>query len=119
MSALEIVSAYHRAGWALVALHGAPGGVCTCRRTDCDGNSRGKHPRAGEGWPSVRYAEADLADVVRGNVGLILGPASGGLADVDLDCDEAITLAPAVLPPRALRFGRPSKPRSHWIIRSP
>src|SRR5690606_32997876 len=39
------------------------------------------------------------------NVGIRLGDPSGGLVDVDLDCAEAIALAPTFLPPTAT-FGR-------------
>src|SRR5690606_32784070 len=48
------------------------------------------------------------------NVGVRLGEPSGWLVDVDLDCAEAIALAPMFLPPTAT-FGRLSKPRSHWL----
>ncbi len=48
---------------------------------------------------------------------MILGEASGGLADVDLDSIEAVHVGPYFLP-RTLCFGRPSKPRSHWLYQS-
>jgi hypothetical protein len=46
-----------------------------------------------------------------------MGEASGGLADVDLDTTKAVRAAPYFLP-RTLCFGRPSKPRSHWLYQS-
>lgn len=52
------------------------------------------------------------------NVGVILGEASGGLVDFDLDCPEAMALAPDFLPSCGAIFGRPGKPRSHWMYRS-
>ena len=52
------------------------------------------------------------------NVGVVLGPTSNGLTDVDLDCSEAIDLAPQVLPPTGAIFGRQSAPASHWLYRS-
>ncbi len=52
------------------------------------------------------------------NVGVVLGPTSNGLTDVDLDCSEAIELAPQVLQPTAAIFGRQSAPASHWLYRS-
>lgn len=52
------------------------------------------------------------------NLGVVLGTVSGGLVDVDLDCPEALALAPLYLPP-TLTFGRASKPRSHWLYTSP
>jgi P4 family phage/plasmid primase-like protien len=48
------------------------------------------------------------------NIAILLGEPSGGLVDVDLDCPEAIDLAPAFLPPTRT-FGRASKPASHWV----
>jgi Bifunctional DNA primase/polymerase, N-terminal len=55
------------------------------------------------------FSGADL------NVGLVLGPSSKGLTDVDLDCAEALAIAPYVLSPTSARFGRPSKRESHWL----
>ncbi len=50
-----------------------------------------------------------------GNIGVRLGMPSGGLVDLDLDCEEARLLAPAVLPPTGAVFGRPGAPGSHWL----
>jgi hypothetical protein len=49
------------------------------------------------------------------NVGVLLGPTSQGLTDVDLDCREAIEVAPYLLPPTKAIFGRASKRASHWL----
>src|SRR4051794_19354125 len=49
------------------------------------------------------------------NIGVILGRTSQGLTDVDLDCREAIALAPYLLPRTDAIFGRASKPASHWL----
>jgi hypothetical protein len=49
------------------------------------------------------------------NIGVILGPASGGLTDVDLDCPEVIGLASYFLPRTDAIFGRASKRNSHWL----
>jgi putative DNA primase/helicase len=49
------------------------------------------------------------------NVGVLLGAPSGGLVDGDLDCPEALRLAPAFLPPTHSRFGRASRRASHWL----
>jgi hypothetical protein len=49
------------------------------------------------------------------NVGMQMGPKSGGLTDVDLDCPEALKLAKYFLPRTASKYGRPSKRRSHWL----
>jgi hypothetical protein len=37
------------------------------------------------------------------------------LTDIDLDCPEALALAPGFLPPTPARFGRASKTQSHWL----
>ena len=49
------------------------------------------------------------------NVGVVLGPSSRGLTDLDLDCREAIELASYVLPKTGAIFGRASAPGSHWL----
>lgn len=50
------------------------------------------------------------------SVGCVTGPAHGGPLDVDLDCPEAVALAPDFLPP-TVTFGRASKPRSHYLYK--
>jgi hypothetical protein len=49
----------------------------------------------------------------------MLGPASGNLVDIDLDCAEAIALADMYLPVTGAVFGRPAKPRSHRLFIAP
>ncbi len=84
------------------------------------------------GWATIRarpaskqpvgawQARTDEADDFQPgeNVGIRLGAPSGGLVDVDLDCGEALRLAPLLLPPTAT-FGRASSPRSHWVYIAP
>jgi DNA polymerase I-like protein with 3'-5' exonuclease and polymerase domains len=43
------------------------------------------------------------------NIGVLLGTPSGGLIDIDLDCDEAVRAAPRLLPPTDMVWGRPSR----------
>ena len=50
------------------------------------------------------------------NIGVQLGARSNGLTDVDLDCAEAVSLAPYFLPPTDAVFGRASKPSSHYLF---
>jgi hypothetical protein len=57
-----------------------------------------------------RYFNGELQ-----NIGIILGPTSHGLTDIDLDCPEAIAIAPYVLPRTGAIFGRASKRASHWL----
>jgi hypothetical protein len=79
-----------------------------------------KAPRS-RGWPNWRLNESEIAQKFARpcNVGLILGPASDCLVDIDLDCPEANLVADAVLPRTELVFGRASKPRSHFLYRCP
>jgi bifunctional DNA primase/polymerase-like protein len=49
------------------------------------------------------------------NIGILLGTASAGLTDADLDCGEAVRLADGYLPRTASTFGRLSRPRSHRL----
>jgi hypothetical protein len=51
------------------------------------------------------------------NVGAIWGPKSNGHRDVDLDCIEAIKLAPYFLPQTSSIYGRASKRRSHYLYK--
>ncbi len=53
------------------------------------------------------------------NIGILLGKASGGIVDIDLDCEEALRLADFFLPETGMVFGRASKPASHGIYRAP
>lgn len=75
-----------------------------------------KGPKLKE-WQKLRIAEADVERYFRpdDNVGVLLGEPSGNLVDVDLDCREAVALAPNFLPPTGAVFGRRSKPNSHWL----
>lgn len=69
------------------------------------------------GWPELRIGHEDAVKHFghqERNIGVILGDASGNLTDVDLDCPEAVRLAPQFLPPSST-FGRASKPESHWL----
>jgi hypothetical protein len=75
---------------------------------------------AGEEWPGWRITKDIAHQRFNGgpqNIGVLMGEASGGLADVDLDTTEAVRAAPYFLP-RTLCFGRLSKLRSHWLYQS-
>jgi hypothetical protein len=52
------------------------------------------------------------------NVGILNGAPSDNTADVDLDCAEALVLAPQFLPATGWVFGRVSAPRSHQVYRT-
>ena len=69
-----------------------------------------------KGWQTLRLDEPDLPQHFNGtgNIGLLLGEPSAWLVDVDLDCEEAVALAPEFLPATGAKSGRPGKPVSHW-----
>jgi hypothetical protein len=80
-----------------------------------------KKPSGGEGWQMLVIREADVPKYFNGqrqNVGVLMGQTSGGLVDVDLDCPEAIAIAPFVLPRTGAIFGRPSARAAHWLYKS-
>jgi hypothetical protein len=52
------------------------------------------------------------------NVGILNGAPSSNTLDVDLDCPEALVLAPRLLPSTGWVFGRKSAPRSHWVYKA-
>jgi len=71
------------------------------------------------GWEKLRFTEADLPGQFNrpGNIGIILGEASNGLVDVDLDCPEALEVADQYLPATPSVTGRPSAQQSHrWYV---
>jgi putative DNA primase/helicase len=79
--------------------------------------TRAKAPEI-NGWQFRRPSDfnpSEFSDET--NIGIVLGDASGGLVDIDFDCEEAITLAPLFLPSTNCIFGRKSKPESHRFYR--
>ncbi len=73
-----------------------------------------------DSWQDIRITSETAPRYFNGapqNIGVILGPASGGLTDIDLDCPEAIAAAAYILP-RTGVFGHASKPGSHWLYRT-
>jgi Protein of unknown function (DUF3987)/Bifunctional DNA primase/polymerase, N-terminal len=100
-TSLDAVLDYRRRGWAIVPI---PAGE--------------KAPRIPD-WPKLRLQEDDLPAHFSNskNVGVILGVASNGLVDVDLDCPEALAVADFFLAQTSSVFGRPSKSRSHRLYR--
>src|SRR5262245_40070452 len=71
-------------------------------------------------WPSFRVRRTEVGKHFGGatNIGLLTGAASGGLVDVDLDCDEAVALAAEFLPSTPMWSGRTKRPRSHAWYRT-
>jgi hypothetical protein len=104
MTALDVARDYIRRGWNPVPIpHGSKG------------------PRSRD-WQLVTITPENVTQYFNGrdqNVGVQLGPKSGGLCDVDLDCREAMRLARCFLPMTPAVFGRRSKPRSHYLYKVP
>jgi AAA domain/Bifunctional DNA primase/polymerase, N-terminal len=76
-----------------------------------------KVPR-GDDWQQRIIDAATAQQFFNGgaqNIGVMLGPTSHGLTDIDLDCAEAIAIAPYVLPVTGAIFGRAGKRASHWL----
>ena len=72
-----------------------------------------------DGWPDLRISAETAPRYFNGkpqNVGVILGAASSGLTDIDLDCPEAVAVAPWFLPETGALFGRASRRSSHWLF---
>src|SRR6516225_7604553 len=81
-------------------------------------NYRAKKPSSGNGWQRRIIDATNAPQYFNGdqmNVGVILGPSSHGLTDVDLDCDEARAIAPYILPRTNAIFGRASSRAAHWL----
>src|SRR5665213_1762515 len=97
-SSLSIALSYRRKGWRVIPI------------------PRGSKAPKITSWQLLQLTEADIPQVFDEfcNIGVIL---DGGLVDGDLDCFEAIDLAPEILPPTPAVFGRRSKPESHWLYR--
>jgi hypothetical protein len=94
-----IARAYIQSGWPVVPIpHG------------------GKAP-SGKEWQKQRITDAEVDHHFgpNSNIGVLLGKPSGDLIDIDLDCMEAIKLAPRFLPFTPAIFGRLSRPQSHYL----
>src|SRR6476620_5083473 len=81
-------------------------------------NQNSKRPTEAN-WPEqmLDWQNIDRVFGPNTNIGIVLGAASGGLVDVDLDSPEALKLADLLLPKTEMIFGRQSAPRSHRIYR--
>lgn len=71
---------------------------------------------AKKAWQSKVITSPDHANLFKShNIGFILGERSGDLTDIDLDTDEAVGLAPYLLPTTGWIYGRQSRPGSHFL----
>jgi Bifunctional DNA primase/polymerase, N-terminal len=72
----------------------------------------------GNAWQSRIIDAGNAAQHFNGeqmNIGVVLGPTSRKLTDVDEDANEAICIGPYILPRTRARFGRASKRESHRL----
>lgn len=71
-------------------------------------------------WPKRVITEDEIDGLFGGsgvNVGLLHGPISAHLVDVDLDCPEAVRAAPLILPETPMRHGRKGSGLAHyWYV---
>jgi len=75
-----------------------------------------KKPRGGKGWQSRRYEPSDFHG--DDNIGVLLGPPSDHLVDIDLDVGEARELAVHLFSDLPA-FGRAGAPGGHRLVRCP
>jgi hypothetical protein len=69
-------------------------------------------------WQTFSVTKETAAKYFNGgkmNIGVLMGPRSGNLSDVDLDTAEAVAIAPYLLPKTGAIFGRESKRSSHRL----
>ncbi len=99
-TALATALAYLRRGWQPIPIA-----------------HRSKNPNK-KGWENLRLTESELPNYFNGapqNIGVLLGSASNGLTDIDLDSRAAVLIADYFLPETKAVFGRDGKPRSHRL----
>jgi hypothetical protein len=94
---------YTECGWSLTPLHARQKG------TDIKGWTKG--------LSQERLNKAFKAGYT--NLGILTGSISGGLVDIDLDCDEACDLFDQYFPETKAKFGRPSRNISHCLYKVP
>ena len=77
-----------------------------------------KKPKTGKGWNTLQVEEDTIPQFFKkgDNIGGLWGEPSGWIIDVDLDWDEAVWLAPLLLPETFI-YGRKSRPMSHYLYR--
>ena len=71
-----------------------------------------------DAWQDIKVnaeTAAGYFNEAKQKVGIILGKASGGLTDLDIDCPEAIAAAPYILPRTAV-FGWATKPAACVVV---
>src|ERR1019366_580680 len=71
-------------------------------------------------WQNERIKESEIPDYFNegDNIGILWGKPSHWLVDVDLDCNEAVVLAPRILPKTDRVYGRETRLTSHYLYQS-
>ena len=75
----------------------------------------------GEGWQKLTIDRTNAHQYFNGapqNIGVLLGPKSNNLVDNDLDCPEALIVAPFLMPKTNAVFGRKSSRYAHNLYYS-
>jgi hypothetical protein len=71
-------------------------------------------------WQKLRLTVDDLQEHFSNGLGVLRGVPPRPIADVDVDCPEALAVAPLFDGPKTGRIsGRASKPRSHYFFELP
>lgn len=73
-----------------------------------------KQPSMGQGWQLNKDNIINIGFLNKNhNLGIMVGASSNGYVDIDLDCYDAIEIAPWFLP-QTSTFGRKTSPTSHY-----
>jgi hypothetical protein len=90
---IDFARAYLQRGWRLVVI------------------AAGRKNPIASSWPDLELGAEDLPKHFGGrqNLGVLLGPKSGNLVDIDLDAPEAIAIADLYLPATDAVFGPPEQ----------
>ncbi len=77
----------------------------------------GEKRPVGDGWEKLHITRDEVSNYFHdgSNIGVLLGVPGNNRVDVDLDCREAVALAPAFLPTTGCVSGHASNPRSHYF----
>jgi Bifunctional DNA primase/polymerase, N-terminal len=69
-----------------------------------------------DGWQNLRITEDQVGEFFteNSNIGVLTGEPSNGLANADVDCEEAEHAAKSLMP-KTLTSGRGDKIRHHWF----
>jgi hypothetical protein len=118
---LDVAACYQAEGWAVIPIPRLtdPLWAQEWAQRMVPAKKRGKVPLHPQ-WQHIKFdTYEDLQngfdpDKDNKNIGVRLGAPSGGLVDLDLDCEEAVAVVRKIFPLTRC-FGRKSNPESHWL----